>query len=158
LLYLVLSAKAVKAQSKSIDHQSLNLMKRNKNYFRYDLLALADEYADKALVFTGTYKHKAESKWITLSALRIYNDTKGKAICGHINLNRAQVESSVILSDNQHNRTIYFCGKITAYEHYGDIRGGIELTQINMHYAPIWLSKSNDSENEEQAYNCLNPS
>jgi hypothetical protein len=126
-------------------------MKRNKNYFRYDLLALADDASDKVLIFTGIYKHQENSQWVTLSALRVYTEQKSKTICGHVNLNRVQVDSTLHLGENQHNKTIYFCGKISAYEHYGDVRGRVELAQLSREKAPIWISKSSDAENKKQA-------
>jgi len=126
-------------------------MRRNKNYFRYDLLALADEYQGKAILFTGIYKHRGCSPWLTLSAVRICSRPETKTISGHINLNRSQVERFLKLSEIEHKSKIYFYGKITAYQHYGDIRGGIDLATIDKGCHPIWISKSNDSENNKQA-------
>ncbi|PTM02604.1 MAG: hypothetical protein DA405_12775 [Bacteroidetes bacterium] len=126
-------------------------MQRNKNFYRYELLKLAELYGDKPLVFSGIYKHADDSNWVTLSTIKLFASAPTKMLCSHINLERAEVDLYLKLSAKENQRKIYFLGIIKSYQHYGTARGGISLIRLENDLVPIWISKTSVEENQEIA-------
>lgn len=130
-------------------------MKINKNYLRKELVALKNMTNENIFVFTGRYKHRVDPKWAIFTTIRVYDpNNKTKTICSHININRKSVERCVHLSEEIHNRKFYICGKVSVYEHYGDVRGCITLSSAEG-TSPIWLADRVPKENEMKAYLAL---
>jgi|GEM_PF-2026403 len=126
-------------------------MPRNKNFYRYELLKLAEIHGDEPLVFTAIYKHADHSEWVTLSTLRLLDQSHSKAICSHINLLREEVDKHLVLDQGAHQRKVCFLAKITSYRHYGSIRGGISLHPTDVNHSPIWFAKPSAEENHAYA-------
>lgn len=126
-------------------------MQRNKNFYRYELLKLAELYGDAPLVFTGIYKHADHSDWVTLSTLKLFGTANTKILCSHINLKRLVVEQYLILSIKENQKKIYLVGNVKSYQHYGTLRGGLSLIEGASDIAPIWLSRTSIEENQEIA-------
>ena len=126
-------------------------MKRNKNFYRYALLKLAEIHGNEPLVFTAIYQHADHSEWVTLSTLRLLDQSHSKAICSHINLPREELDKQLVLDQSAHQKKVCFLASISSYKHFGSIRGGITLTQLAANQSPIWLSKESAEENLVQA-------
>ena len=122
-------------------------MKRNKNFYRYELLKLAELHGDSPFVFTGIYKHADKSDWVTLTTLKLLGQNHSKAICSHINLPRQEVENYLVLSQSSHGKKVCFLGRIKSYQYYGSTRGGISLQPLDANYSAIWLAKQSAEEN-----------
>lgn len=126
-------------------------MQRNKNFFRYELLKLAELQGDVPLFFNGIYKHADNSAWVTLSTIKLFDSAPTKMLCSHINLERAEVDQYLKLSAEENHRKIFFLGRIMTYQHFGTVRGGISLIRLENSLVPIWISKSNIEENRAVA-------
>tara|TARA_R110001592_G_scaffold319982_1_gene597816 strand:+ start:3543 stop:3950 length:408 start_codon:yes stop_codon:yes gene_type:complete len=126
-------------------------MKRDKNFYRYELLKLAELQGDVPLFFSGIYKHADDSDWVTLSTIKLFDSAPAKMLCSHINLERAEVNLYLKLSAEENQRKIYFLGIIKSYQHYGTARGGISLIRLGNNLVPIWISKTSAEENQEIA-------
>lgn len=124
------------------------LMKVEKNYYRIELLELEMETRRKPVVFTGKYKHNDNPEWITFTTIRRYNPSeKTKTICDHINIKKCIVSQYLNLTEQEHNRKFYICGRVSTYEHFGDIRGCIILAETGSEN-PIWMTAQSKRENE----------
>lgn len=123
-------------------------MKRDKNFYRYELLKLAELHGDAPLVFSGIYKHADDSNWVTLTTIKLFDRAPTKMLCSHINIERAEVEQYLKLSAKENQRKIHFLGKIKSYQHYGTARGGIRLIRLENDLVPIWISKTSTEENQ----------
>ncbi len=122
-------------------------MKRDKNFYRYELLKLAELHGDSPLFFSGIYKHADNSDWVTLSTIKLFDSAPTKMLCSHINLERLEVEQYLKLSAEENQRKIYFLGRIKTYQHFGTARGGISLIRSENELVPIWVGKSSFQEN-----------
>ncbi len=123
-------------------------MKIEKNYYRTELLELEMETQRKPVVFTGKYKHTENPEWITFTTIRRYNTSKKeKTICDHVNINKYIVSQYLNLTEQEHNRKFYICGRVSTYEHFGDIRGCIILAETGSE-DPIWMTAQSKRENE----------
>ncbi len=123
-------------------------MKVEKNYYRRQILDLENENQRHPIIFTGKYKHTADPRWITFTTIRRYNPReKTQTVCNHINLEREAVARYLSLSEKEHNRKFYIYGRVSTYNHYGNIRGCIILADTCSE-SPIWMTSGSKSENE----------
>jgi len=130
-------------------------MKIEKNYVRKELIALAQEKENKFFIFTGKYKHTDNPKWITFTTIRHYvPGERTKTVCSHINIKRDSVSRYMILTEDKHNRKFYICGRVSTYDHYGDMRGCIVLAEIEGK-RPLWMTAPSKEENEARAQRIL---
>jgi hypothetical protein len=130
-------------------------MKVEKNYFRTELIALTQETGIQPIIFTGRYKHRDNPQWTTFTTIRRYvPGEKTKTVCSHININRDSVSRYLTLTEGEHDRLFYICGRVSTYEHYGKIRGCLVLAETGGESA-LWMTALLKSENEAMAQRIL---
>jgi len=130
-------------------------MKVEKNYYRMELMALIQETENQPIVVTGKYKHTDNPKWITFTTIRCYvPKERTKTVCNHINIDRNSVSRYLTLTEDKHNRKFYICGRISTYDHYGDIRACLVLADIRGE-SPLWMTLPSKNENEAMAQRIL---
>ncbi len=127
------------------------IRKIEKNYFRTELFELAKEAENVFFILTGKYKHTENQKWATFTTIRPYiPGQKTFTVCNHINIKRESVSRYLMLTEKMHNRKFYICAWITEYEHYGELRAGVELADTK-EQKPIWMAAQTKYENESLA-------
>lgn len=113
---------------------------QNEDYFRADLIELYNDYGGRAIILTSKYIYGEIEKYVTFGNIRVYDETAGAKtkfqLTYHVNFPRKLVEQFVTLSRDFHHKKFFLlcCPKL--YNHYGDIRGGLDLI-TNAAFSPI---------------------
>jgi len=120
-----------------------------------ELMALIQETENQPIIFTGKYKHTDDPKWITFTTIRRYvPGDKTKTLCNHINIDRDSVSRYLTLTEDKHNRKFYICGRISTYDHFGDIRACVVLADTKGE-SPLWITAPSKNKNEAMAQRIL---
>lgn len=115
-------------------------MKHKESFYRYKLIELGQKAADRPIFFSGIYQHSHDPKWISLNAIRLLSDSN-QCICSHINLSRELAEKQLDLSPSLHQRKMIFLAQIESYSHFGSIRGGLKLIELEQ-LKSLWLAST----------------
>lgn len=115
-------------------------MKYKESFYRYRLIELGQKAADRPILFSGIYQHSHDPKWISLKAIRLLSDGS-RTICSHINLSREAAAKQIDLSPSLHQREMIFLAQIESYSHFGTIRGGLKLIELER-LNSLWLAST----------------
>jgi len=134
--------------------------KVSKNYYRSELSALAEKIGGSPLIYTGRYKYRENSEWVTFTTIRRFtlrNDRssakKPPTLCDHINIHRSEISKYLDLFDVHHNRKFYLCATICRYAYRGASRACLQLAKTGGE-SPLWMTETENG-NELRAQRVL---
>lgn len=115
-------------------------MKHTESFYRYKLIELGQKAAECPILFSAIYQHSHDPKWISLNAIRLLSDGS-RTICSHINLSREAAAKQLDLSPSLHQRKMIFLAQVESYSHFGSIRGGLKLMELEQ-LKSLWLAST----------------
>jgi hypothetical protein len=98
---------------------------------RIGLFRVKEIFGDMAVIFIAVYKHSDNPKYAPFANARVFDtDTMRKTklqLTSHVNIPRAGLGRHCKLDKSADNHRCLLLGTISTYNHYGAVRGKVEL-------------------------------
>ncbi len=96
-----------------------------KHYERHGAL---QQFSDKGYWFTGRYQHVENSPWVTLTEIRLADDSAVRTLLvGHINLYRQATTAHFLFDAAHHHKIFRFFATYSTYKTGALTRGTLVL-------------------------------